>query len=239
MTAGKAGNMYLMDQSSLGGQNSAAVLGEYGIGGCWCGPSYFQGADGVGRVVSSGGSNINVWKVQTSPTALVTDSAFTSPSISTAQNPGFFTSVSSNGTTAGSAVIWAVNRPIASPYDVSLYAFDAATGALDIFGVEAPGQTLVSNSEIVRPSPPPEPVVSAHQISGFIRSSAGARVLIELRDGKRVTADLREATRRHTAVQAVVGEPVLVRGDDDPNGVLQAESFLHAKPQPALWRPDR
>ncbi|MGO9039485.1 MAG: choice-of-anchor D domain-containing protein [Steroidobacteraceae bacterium] len=275
VAAGKAGNMYLMNQTSLGGQNSAAVLGEYGMGSCWCGPSYFQGSDGVGRVVSSGGSNIYVWKVQTAPTtALVADPAFTSPSISTGQNPGFFTSVSSNGTTAGSAVIWAVNRPIASPYDVSLYAFDAATGAqlysavagtwpntngdanivptvangkvyvaaygtLDIFGVEAPGQTLVSNSEIVRPSPPPEPVLSAHQISGFIRSSAGARVVIELRDGKRVTADLSEATRRHTAVQAVVGEPVLVRGDYDPNGVLQADSFLHAKPQPALWRPDR
>jgi hypothetical protein len=63
--------------------------------------------------------------------------------------------------------------------------------------------------------------------------------VIELRDGQRVTADLTEATRHHTAVQAVVGEPVLVRGDYDHDGILQAESFLHAKPQPVLWPPDR
>jgi PQQ enzyme repeat len=276
VAAGKAGNMYLMNQSNLGGENSGAVLGEYYIDGCWCGPSYFQGSDGVGRVVSSGGSNIKVWKVQTSPTtALVPDSAFTSPSISTGQQGGFFTSVSSNGTTAGSAVIWAVGRPFDSTNDVTLYAFDAATGGaqlysatagtwpntggdanivptvangmvyvasyrmLSIFGVEGTGQALLSKSDFVRPSPPPEPVLSAHQISGFIRSTAGARVVIELRDGRRVTADLTEATRRHTAVQAVVGEPVLVRGDYDHDGILQAESFLHAKPQPVLWRPDR
>ncbi len=275
VAAGKEGNMYLMNQSSLGGEDSAAVLGEYGVGGCWCGPSYFLGSDGVGRVISSGGSNINVWKVQTAPTtALVADSAFTSPAISTGQDPGFFTSVSSNGTTAGSAVIWAVNRPFDSTHDVTLYAIDAATGTqlfsgvagtwpntsgnanlvptvangkvyvaayqtLSIFGVEAPGQTLLAQPEIASPSPPAEPVLSAHQISGFIRSAAGALVVIELRDGTRVTADLTEATRRHTAVQAAVGEPVLVRGDYDHNGVLQAESFLHAKPQPVLWRPDR
>jgi hypothetical protein len=275
VAAGKAGIMYLMNRSNLGGENSGAVLGEYSVGGCWCGPSYFQGSDGVGRVVSSGGSNINVWKVQTSPTtALVPDSAFTSPSIATGQSAGFFTTVSSNGTTAGSAVIWAVNRPFDSTNDVTLYAFDAATGTqlysgiagtwpntggdanivptvangkvyvaayqtLSIFGVVAPSQTLLTKSEIARPSPPPEPTLSAHQISGFIRSTAGARVVIELRDGRRVTTDLTEATRRHTAVQAVVGEPVLVRGDYDHDGILQAESFLHAKPQPVLWGPDR
>ena len=275
VAAGKAGKMYLMNQSNLGGENSGAVLGEYGIGGCWCGPSYFQGSDGVGRVVSSGGRSIKVWKVQTAlTTALVADSAFTSPSIASGQDPGFFTTVSSNGTTAGSAVIWAVNRPFDSTNDVTLYAFDAATGTqlysgiagtwpntggdanivptvangkvyvaayqtLSIFGVVAPSQTLLTKSEIARPSPPPEPTLSAHQISGFIRSTAGARVVIELRDGTRVTADLTEATRRHTAVQAVVGEPVFVRGDYDHDGILQAESFLHAKPQPVLWGPDR
>jgi hypothetical protein len=275
VAAGKAGIMYLMNRSNLGGENSQNVLGEYAVGGCWCGPSYFEGTDGVGRVVSSGGSNINVWKVQTSPTtALVPDSAFTSPSISTGQFPGFFTSVSSNGTTAGSAVIWAVGRPFDSTHDVTLYAFDAATGAqlysanagtwpntggdanivptvangkvyvasyqmLSIFGVEESGQTLLSKSDLVRPSPPPEPVLSAHRISGFVRSVAGVRVVIELRDGKRVTTDLAEATRGHTVVEAVVGEPVLVRGDYDHDGIFQAESFLHAKPQPLLWPPDR
>ena len=81
------------------------------------------------RQISFGGSSIKVWDVQISTTtALVPDAGFTPPFISTGQNPGFFTSVSSNGTTAGSAVIWAVNRPFDTMMDVTLYAFDASTG---------------------------------------------------------------------------------------------------------------
>jgi hypothetical protein len=273
VAAGKAGELYLMDKTNLGGENSGNVLGEYSIGGCWCGPAYFKGSDGIGRVVTSGGSNINVFKVQTTPsTSLVIDPAFTSPSIASgAQDPGFFTSVSSNGTTADSAIIWAVSRPTGSdPADVNLYAFDAATGArlysgvagtwpntggnanivptvangkvyvasyenLSIFGATAGGEALATFS---RP-PSPAPLPSAHQISGFIRSRSGAEVVIELRNGSRITADLTEAIRRHTAVRAAVGAPVLVRGDYDKDGNLQAESFLHAKPEPALWQPDR
>jgi hypothetical protein len=41
---------------------------------------------------------------------------------------------------------------------------------------------------------------NGYQISGFIRSAVGARVVIELRDGRRITADLSEAIRRHSAV---------------------------------------
>jgi hypothetical protein len=67
----------------------------------------------------------------------------------------------------------------------------------------------------------------------------GSHVVIELRDGKQIKADLTEAIARHAAVQAVVGEPVLARGDYDSNGILQVTSFLHAKPQPVLWKPDR
>lgn len=129
VAAGKVGIMYLMNQHNLGGENSSNVLGEFTVGACWCGPSYFEGADGVGRVVSSGASSVKVWEVQASPTTtLVPDPGFTPPSISTGQNPGFFTSISSNGTAAGSAVIWAVNRPTKKNKDLALYAFDAATG---------------------------------------------------------------------------------------------------------------
>ncbi len=275
VAAGKAGIMYLMKTGNLGGENSSNAVGEYSVGSCWCGPSFFTGSDGIGRVVSSGGSNINVWKVQTSPkTALVADPAFTSPSISTAQDPGFFTSVSSNGTTAGSAIIWAVGRPINSTYDVTLYVFNAASGAqlysgtagtwpntggnanivpmvangkvyvasyrmLSIFGIAATGDELISASQLVRVAAPSQSALSAHQISGFVREVSGTRVVIEARDGSRITVDLNEAISRHAAIQAVLGGAVLARGDYDPRGILQAVSFLHAKPQPVLWRPDR
>ena len=275
VAAGKAGIMYLMKTSSLGGENSSDVVGEYSVGGCWCGPSFFTGSDGIGRVVSSGGNNINVWKVQTSPsTALVADPDFTSPSVSGAQDPGFFTSISSNGTTSGSAVIWAVGRPYNSTNDVTLYAFNAASGAqlyagtagnwpnttgnanivpmvangkvyvasyrmLSIFGLGATGDALIPASQFVRVAAPAQPALSPHQISGFVRKVSGTSVVIEVRDGKQITADLTEAIARHAAIQAVVGEPVLARGDYDSHGILLAVSFLHAKPQPVLWRPDR
>jgi hypothetical protein len=32
---------------------------------CYCGPSFFVGSDGTPRIVSSGGDEIFIWKVQT------------------------------------------------------------------------------------------------------------------------------------------------------------------------------
>jgi hypothetical protein len=149
VAAGKVGIMYLMNQDNLGGENSGNVLGEYSIGGCWCGSSYFEGPDGVGRVVSSGGTSLNVWMVQTSPaTTLVLDSGFTPPTIPAGRHPGFFTSISSNGTAAGSAVIWAVGRPPANSTEVTLYAFDGSSGA-QLFSAAAGIWKSASDANIV------------------------------------------------------------------------------------------
>ena len=70
IAAGKVGQMYLLNRSNLGGYSNSQtnnVLGVFSIGNCWCGQSYFQGWDAAGRVVSSGGNKIIVWKLQTSP----------------------------------------------------------------------------------------------------------------------------------------------------------------------------
>jgi len=125
--AGKAGTMYMFDRSATAG---VGLLARYAIGGCWCGPSYFTGQDGVGRVVTSGGSNVIVWKLNTSPTAAATLTQLSSTAIKTGQDPGFFTSISSNGTTAGTAVIWAVGRATSVPGTMPLYAIDPATGKI-------------------------------------------------------------------------------------------------------------
>jgi hypothetical protein len=274
VAAGKVGIMYLMNREYLGGENSGNALGEYSIGRCWCTPSYFVGPDGVGRVVSSGGNTVKVWQVRFTPdTALAPDPGFAPPSITTGQTPGFFTSISSNGTAAGSAVIWAVNRPFDSGNDVSLFAYDAANGALlysgtagtwpntsasanlvptvanghvyvgsyksvAIFGLATGGKRLLSSAQFARPDAPVDAAVSVHEISGFVRAAHGSRVTIETRDGKAVAVDLTEAKRNDTAVRPVVGDPVLARGDF-VRGVLRADSFLHAKPHPSQWRPDR
>lgn len=112
VATGKDGNMYLMNEDNLGGYSPAKnnVLGTYSMGGCWCGPSYYvDPADGLGRVVTSGGTSVQTWKVQTSPSVALTLLG-TSPSLgANVQDPGFFTTISSNGT--ASPIIWAVSRP--------------------------------------------------------------------------------------------------------------------------------
>jgi hypothetical protein len=136
VAAGKAGTMYLLNRASLGGFTPGGpdnVLDEKMIGPCWCGPSFFYGPDGVGRVVSSGGSTttansaqITVWKIQTSPTVAFVQEGTALP-VASGQDGGTFTTVSSNGTQAGTAIIWATGRPTTvSPAAVNLYAFAAA-----------------------------------------------------------------------------------------------------------------
>lgn len=118
------------DDLSNGGQTgNNKVLDVADIGGCWCGESYFQGPDGIGRVVSSGGNTVRVWKVNTSP-VLDLVQEFATAHIENGQAPGVFTSVSSNGVSANSAVIWALGRPLDhNPGNLKLYAFDASSGA--------------------------------------------------------------------------------------------------------------
>jgi hypothetical protein len=129
VAAGKTGTMYLMNEDDLGGYSTTKnnVLGTYSIGECWCGASYFvDPSDGAGRIVSSGGRTLRVWKVATSPHVLLTDVA--NASISSGQNAGFFTSVSSNGTS--NPIIWAISRPTSSNNGapISLYAFNPESG---------------------------------------------------------------------------------------------------------------
>jgi len=134
VAAGKRGVMFLMNADKLGGFSTVTnnVLGTYGIGGeCWCGMSYFQDpSDGLGRVVTSGGRVAGLWKLAVTPRPSLTRIK-SSPSIGGGQDPGFFTSVSSNGTS--SPVIWALSRPIsAQAPSISLFAFDP----------ETPGKTM-------------------------------------------------------------------------------------------------
>ncbi len=133
---GKAGPMYLLNRDNLGGLGDPHVtMGIYGSRSCWCGSSYYVGADGAGRVVESTGSNLDIWKIVTSPkTRLLYD---VGAGLSSGQDPGFFTSISSNGTTAGSHVVWAVPRPTggyaSTDWGLKLQAFDPAQGAAVLY----------------------------------------------------------------------------------------------------------
>jgi hypothetical protein len=129
VAAGKDGNMYVMNEDNLGHYSPTQnnVLGTYQVGGCWCGQSYFVDSDGIGRVVSSGGNVAGVWKVQRSPSVALSLTAV-SPSLPGVQDPGFFTTISSNGTS--NAIIWVVSRPInTQPATLRLYAFNPDSGS--------------------------------------------------------------------------------------------------------------
>jgi hypothetical protein len=119
--AGKFGTLYLLDRTDLGGYTPGGpdkVLDSVAIGPCWCTPSYFN--DGTPTIVSSGGTSVILWQIQSSPTLLVKRAA--SPELPTGPDPGFFTSVSSSG--AKHTIIWAVTRPVsADDPRVWLYAF--------------------------------------------------------------------------------------------------------------------
>jgi outer membrane protein assembly factor BamB len=132
---GKQSPLYTLDRTHLGGYNPShsvdgPSIAEYR---CWCGPSYYVGSDGVGRVVTSTGnnhltSNLNQYTVTPgkTPNPLVYEASENLPG--SVQDPGFFTSISSSGTTG--QVIWAILRPSTVPPlpaqpNLSLYALDA------------------------------------------------------------------------------------------------------------------
>lgn len=130
VAAGKQGDLFILNRSNLGRlSNQPSVK----IGECWCGPSYYKGSDGVGRVVSSGGLQAQTWKINTAATPALQLEASAPTLLTSDQAGGFFTSISSNGTVANTAIIWAIGRRSASTKQVVLYAFNGTPsgGKLD------------------------------------------------------------------------------------------------------------
>jgi hypothetical protein len=128
VAAGKDGRLFILNRDSMGGFKTPDVPKFVSVGGCWCGPSFFNGSDGIGRVVTSGGSSAISWKFNpgASPSLQQDGIANGLPSDGGA---GFFTAVTSSGTTPGSSIIWAVGRPSNGSMQIEAYAFDAAASA--------------------------------------------------------------------------------------------------------------
>src|SRR5271170_2263593 len=130
VAAGKTGQMYLVDRASLGKFDPSGinhVLDVQNIGNCYCGPSYFEGADGTPRIVSSGNDGLMVWRVNSAGHSLSLSMEYPAKDqLGTDYfQGGFFTSVSSNNNTPDSAVIWALRRPQTTDQvqSLTLYAF--------------------------------------------------------------------------------------------------------------------
>jgi hypothetical protein len=123
VAAGKQGTMFFMNEDDLGGFSTLAnnVLGTYSIGDCWCGESYYVDPMYGPAVVGSGGKAVTLWEVGTSSSPPTLSSVSSSAALETTGS-GFFTSVSSNGSTSN-PIIWAVSRPTVNQTNILLYAF--------------------------------------------------------------------------------------------------------------------
>ena len=107
------------------------------IGTCHCAESYFEGDDGVGRIVSSGGSTVKIWRIDNSGPYASLALTGESPSLETeSRGEGFFTTVSSKGANEKSTIIWALGDAHQHSDDhVTLYAYSAipdTEGRLDL-----------------------------------------------------------------------------------------------------------
>jgi outer membrane protein assembly factor BamB len=279
VAAGKAGPMYLLNRDSLGGYQSGAdnVLAAQSIGNrCWCGESYFQGADGVGRIVSSADNIATIWRLNTSSVAkpsLVKESS--TPALASGQDSGFFTSISSNGTVAKTQIVWAVARPVTtSPGTVTLYAFDPSTvqagqaaqiysgsagvwpspGNANIVPLVAAGRVYVASYKqlaIFGLGAPHVPTLAAriaaaprgqgqpgHGLWGTVASFEKTTVVLKLRTGRAVTADVSAVAGKLALIRFQPGSKVLVHGEYDASGTFRAISVVRAKDSTDLWGRD-
>jgi hypothetical protein len=135
LAGGKDGNGYLMDGDDLGGhkKNKDKVLATVSSGSCWCGPAFFVGSDNVPRIVTGGNNGVTAWKVVTGnkkPTVSMDTTTGPNPVFGYPDDGGVIPSISSNGTTAGTAIAWFVQRPQSNMDSepgtpVTLYAYDA------------------------------------------------------------------------------------------------------------------
>ena len=156
VAGGKDGRSYVLNRDALGGYTPGGPnkdLAELNQGSCWCGPAYFVGADSVARIVTGGGNGVTTWKLQESPSFSIVMEGRVSGSLTDGQpdNGGTIPAVSSNGTVAGSAIVWFVQRPNeTNTYTMTLHAFDAANLGNQLFSAPAGNWTnFNSNADAV------------------------------------------------------------------------------------------
>ncbi|MBD5606310.1 MAG: multicopper oxidase domain-containing protein [Candidatus Eremiobacteraeota bacterium] len=144
-SGGSAGTVgcqkYLLNRDSLGGiaSGDAGALWHADTGGgMWGGATTFQDAKGVTYLVFGTGSPISTYTLGLSPVSLAVQSS-ANPGCLECRNKGSQPIVSSNGTLAGTAVVWALKTPGNGGGNITLYAFDALNMSHTLFtGVAGP-----------------------------------------------------------------------------------------------------
>ena len=156
VAGGKDGRSFLINRDSMGGYNPGGpnrVVQTIDTGRCWCGPAYYVGPDGATRVITGGGDGVTSWRLQTSPSVQLIEEATTGPGAvdGLPDDGGSIPVVSSNGTTAGTGVVWFVQKPATSSDQnpgtpVNLMAYSAANVHQQLFSAVGGTWTHAVNS---------------------------------------------------------------------------------------------
>jgi len=152
----KDGRAFLLNRDNLGGYTQGGpdnIIQAVNQGNCWCGPAYFVGGDGNPRVLTGGSNGITSWQLQTSPSAHLVQQTSTGGTAADGlpEYGGAIPVVSSNGTAAGSAVVWFVRKPQSSSDSdpgtpITLMAYDASNLTRQLFSAQAGTWTHAVNS---------------------------------------------------------------------------------------------
>lgn len=131
---------YLLNRDNLGGQqaNDAGAVWHAATNvGIWGGPAFFGDASGNAYVVYGGGQPLSTYLFNPMTNSL---SVYASANVGCLEcrTSGSQPIVSSNGTTPGTAVIWALQTPGNNGGTISLFAFNAMTMAVLYSGAAGP-----------------------------------------------------------------------------------------------------
>lgn len=130
--AGKDETLYLMNRDDLGGFTQGGpdrvvqeIPNAVGIPhGLWGGPALYVDSNGQTDIYYCGGQDhIKQWVVQTSPSTMLFLAQQTKRTFG--GMGGTTPIVSSNGSTPGTGIVWAIQRPSNLRPNVTLYAYDA------------------------------------------------------------------------------------------------------------------
>jgi hypothetical protein len=131
--AGKAGTVYVLaadNLKGLEGQNGYQALQKIQLSGCWCGAAYYHPTSGGVVYYQTNGDLLRAYSVDTSAAKL--------NQVATSTDGGGFAGsfpvISSNGSTANTAVVWAVER--GNPTE-QLKAYDAVKLGAPLFAANA------------------------------------------------------------------------------------------------------
>ncbi len=118
---GKSSTLFLLNQDSLGGlknNNKGALQSQYdGGGGVWGGPAFYNGPSGPTVLTQSGNDVLRAWTVATGSHPSLT---LGNTGTSGGGYGGSLPIVSSNGATAGTGVVWLINRA-SEPFSIEAY----------------------------------------------------------------------------------------------------------------------